>query len=120
MRPAKLLLACLFAASAAVQLAGCASLDEPAVPVAAEESALAARVKAAIADAAGSGTAMNVNVIPEGGGTVRLTGFAENRYTSLRAEQVARATDGVRFVRNELNVPPRPEDPSFSQELRRP
>ena len=120
MRPAKLLLACLLAASAAVQLTGCASLNEPVTPATAEDNALAARVKAAIADAAGSGTAMNINVIPEGGGTVRLTGFAESRAASLRTEQVVRATDGVRFVRNELNVPARPEDASFSQELRRP
>ena len=120
MRPAKLFLATLLAASAALQLAGCASFDEPVAPVAAEDTSLAARVKAAITDAAGSGTAMNVNVVAEGGGTVRLTGFAESRYASLRAEQIARATDGVRFVRNELNVPPRPDDPSFSQEMRRP
>ena len=115
-----ILSACLLSAATAIQLTGCASFDEPVAPATTEDNGLAARVKTAIADLAGPGMAMNINVVPEGGGSVRLTGFAESRYASLRAEQIARATDGVRFVRNELNVPPRPDDPSFSQEIRRP
>ena len=119
MRPAKLLLACLFAASTAVQLAGCASLEEGmSVPVV-DDATLARTVKTAIADAAGSGTAMNVNV-QANGGTVRLTGFANSPQASLRAEQIARSVEGVRSVSNELNVPPRPDDAPSSQELRRP
>ena len=121
MRSAKLLLACLFAASAATQLAGCAVLDaEPPIAVpAVDDATLARNIKTAIADGAGTGTAMNVNVLASGG-AVRLTGFANTPQASLRAEQIARSVEGVRSVSNELNVPPRPDDSPASQELRRP
>ena len=119
MRHAKLLLACFLAASACIQLAGCAALDEGmSVPVV-DDTTLARTIKTAIADQAGTGTAMNVNVLASGG-SVRLTGFANSPQASLRAEQIARSVEGVRSVSNELNVPPRPDDAPSSQELRRP
>ena len=121
MRSAKLLLACLFSASAAIELVGCAALEEEppvAVPVV-DDATLARTIKTAIADGEGSGTAMNVNVLASGG-AVRLTGFANSPQASLRAEQIARSVEGVRSVSNELNVPPRPDDAPSSQELRRP
>lgn len=120
MRHRKLLLACLLAAaSATLQLAGCASLDEGmSVPVV-DDATLASTIKTAIADGAGTGTAMNVNVLASDG-AVRLTGFANSPQASLRAEQIARSVQGVRSVSNELNVPPRPDDSPASQELRRP
>ena len=120
MRPVKLLLLCSLVAATAALIAGCAaSFDEPmSVPVV-DDASLARTVKAAIADGAGSGTAMNVNVLANGG-AVRLTGFANSPQASLRAEQIARSIEGVRSVSNELNVPPRPDDSPSSQELRRP
>ena len=102
MRAPKLLLICLFAASAAFQLAGCASFDQRDV-VAVSDSSLTSSVKAALANEAGSATAMNVNVTANGG-TILLTGFVNSEQDSLRAEQIARSIDGVRAVRNELNV----------------
>lgn len=104
MRAPKRLLIFLFAGSTAFQLAGCASFDQRDVP-AVPDSSLTSSVKAALANEAGSGTAMNVNVTTNGG-TVQLTGFVESEQDSLRAEQIARSIDGVRAVKNDLNIAP--------------
>ena len=110
MRAPKLLfLLCLFAGSTATQVTGCAefaTFDHPAVPVV-DDSSLTSSVRAAIANEAGPGAAMNVNVATTDG-TVRLSGFVDSQHASLRAEQIARSIEGVRAVRNELNVAPRP------------
>lgn len=105
MRAPQLFLTCF----SAVLVAGCetlATFDEPAVPVVADSS-LTSSVRTAIASEAGPGTAMNVNVATNEG-TVQLTGFVDSDHTSLRAEQIARSVEGVRAVRNDLNVAPRP------------
>ena len=105
MRALRLLLICLFAGSTAIQLAGCAaSFDQRDVP-AVDDSSLAGSVKTALANEAGLGTTMNVNVASNNG-TVQLTGFVDSEQASLRAEQIARSVAGVRGVRNELNVAP--------------
>lgn len=100
-----LVLIFLFAGSAVVPLAGCetmATFDQsPTATV--DDGTLTARVKDAIANEAGPSIAMNVNVASSAG-TVQLTGFVESEQTSLRAEQVARSIEGVRAVRNDLNV----------------
>ena len=121
MRSAKIFLACIFAASTGIQLGGCAVLDEeqPIAVPAVDDATLARNIKSAIADGAGTGTAMNVNVLASGG-AVRLTPNPNSPQASLRAEQIARSIEGVRSVSNELNVPPRPDDSPASQELRRP
>ena len=103
MRAQKLALICLLAGSAVLQLPGCASFDQPATPVVVDDAALAARVKSAITNEAGPGTAMNVNVASSAG-TVLLTGFVDSDQSSLRTEQIARSIEGVRAVRNELNT----------------
>ena len=103
MRAQKLVLICLLAGSAALQLAGCASFDEPPSNVVVDDATLASRVKSAITSEAGPGTAMNVNVASSAG-TVLLTGFVESDQTSLRTEQIARSIEGVKGVRNELNI----------------
>ena len=102
MRAPKLLLIFLFAGSAAIQLAGCASFDQRDV-VAATDSSLTSSVKAALANDAGSAIAMNVNVSANDG-TVLLTGFVDSEQDSLRAEQIARSISGVRAVKNDLNI----------------
>ena len=106
MRAPKLLLICLFAGSTALQLAGCASFDEREV-VAASDGSLTSSVRTALANEAGFGTTMNVNVTTNDG-TVLLTGFVDSFQDSLRAEQIARSVAGVRAVRNDLNITPRP------------
>ena len=102
-----LLLASFFAA---LQATGCATFDESPLPVV-DDSALTDRVRSALANEAGPQTAMNVNVAANAG-TVQLTGFVESEQSSLRAEQIARSIEGVRAVRNELNVAPRPRSSS--------
>ena|SRR5688572_117616 len=104
MRAPKLLLICLFAGSAAFQLAGCASFDQRDV-VAVSDGSLTSSVKTALVNEAGFGTSMNVNVTTSDG-TVLLTGFVDSAQDSLRAEQIARSVAGVRAVQNDLNITP--------------
>lgn len=40
------------------------------------------------------------------GGVVLLTGFVENKAQSERAESIAKAVDGVKSVKNDLNIKP--------------
>ena len=75
--------------------------------VATSDASLTSGVKTALANEAGFGTTMNVNVTTHDG-TVLLTGFVDSFHTSLRAEQIARSVAGVRAVRNDLNVTPPP------------
>ena len=103
MRAPKLLLIFLFAGLTAV---GCASFDERDV-VATSDSSLTSSVRTALANEAGYGATMNVNVTTIDG-TVQLTGFVDTAHGSLRAEQIARSVDGVRAVRNDLIITPQP------------
>jgi len=105
MRAPKLLLVCLFAGSAAIHLAGCATSFDQSNIAAVDDGSLTSGVKTALANEAGVGVTMNVNVAANNG-TVQLTGFVDSEQTSLRAEQIARSVQGVRAVRNELNVAP--------------
>lgn len=95
---------------AALHLTGCATFDESPLP-AVDDGALTSSVKTALANEAGPQAVMNVNVTASAG-TVQLTGFVESEQSSLRAEQIARSIEGVRAVRNELNIAPRPRSSS--------
>jgi osmotically-inducible protein OsmY len=105
MRAPKFLLICLFAVAAAIHLAGCATSFDQLDVAAVDDTTLTAGVKTALANEAGVGVTMNVNVAANNG-TVQLTGFVDSEQTSLRAEQIARSVTGVRAVRNDLNVAP--------------
>lgn len=101
MRTPKLLLVSLFAAATAF---GCAATPEHrSTGQFVDDGALTAKVKTAIASEAGADKAMNVNVTTYGG-TVQLSGFVDSPQTALRAEQIARSVQGVRSVKNDLNV----------------
>jgi osmotically-inducible protein OsmY len=104
MRTLKILVLCLFAGSAAIQVAGCASTPEHrSTGQFVDDGALTAKVKTAIANEAGPGTAMNVNVTTYGG-TVQLSGFVDSPQTVQRAGDIARHVEGVRSVKNDLTV----------------
>lgn len=104
MRTLKLLLICLFTGAAAVQVTGCASTAEHrSTGQFVDDGALTARVKTALAGQDGIREAMNVNVTTYRG-TVELSGFVDSEQTAQRAEQVARSVEGVRMVKNDLNV----------------
>jgi len=104
MRTSKLVLICLFAAGAAIQVAGCAStLAHRSTGQFIDDSALTTRVKTAIASEAGAGAALNVNVTTYRG-TVQLSGFVDSEQTVQRAGDIARHVEGVRSVKNDLTV----------------
>jgi hypothetical protein len=66
------------------------------------DSALAAKVKSKLAaDRAGTMTQINVD---SNQGTVRLSGTVANEAQKRRAAELARQVDGVRAVKNELQV----------------
>jgi osmotically-inducible protein OsmY len=104
MRTLKLLLICVFAGSAAIQVAGCApTATSRGTGEVVDDGALTARVKTAIASEAGPGQALNVNVTTYRG-TVQLSGFVDSPQQAQRAGEIARSVDGVRSVKNDLTV----------------
>ena len=104
MRTLKVLLICLFAGSAAIQVAGCApTATSRGTGEVVDDGALTARVKTAIASEAGPGQALNVNVTTYRG-TVQLSGFVDTPQQAQRAGDIARSVEGVRSVKNDLTV----------------
>src|SRR5690606_33038248 len=92
------LLFALLAGLGAVTLAGCATSETGrATGQVVDDASITARVKAALAREAGVGRSLDVNVTTYGG-TVQLSGFAENQEMAERAGQVARTVDGVKAV----------------------
>ena len=104
MRIAKVILIGLFAGAAAIQIAGCApTATDRGTGEFVDDGALTARVKTAIANEAGPGRALNVNVTSYRG-TVQLSGFVETPQAVQRAGEIARSVEGVRSVKNDLTV----------------
>lgn len=104
MRTLKVLLICLFAGTAAIQIAGCApTATDRGTGEVVDDGALTARVKTAIANEAGPGRALNVNVTTYRG-TVQLSGFVETPQAVQRAGDIARSVPGVRSVKNDLTI----------------
>lgn len=104
MRTLKVLLICLFAGSAAIQVAGCApTATSRGTGEVVDDGALTARVKTAIASEAGPGEALNVNVTTYRG-TVQLSGFVDTPQQAQRAAEIARSVQGVRSVKNDLTI----------------
>ena len=96
--------ACALAASAG--LAACASGNQENRRTAgtfADDSALTAKVKTAIATDVGAGTAAAVNVNTYRG-TVQLTGFVDTEEQKRQAATAARNVQGVGNVQNDIRV----------------
>lgn len=68
-----------------------------------DDSVIAAKVKAQLADEAGLGAASAVNV-EVNGGVVQLSGFVDSEDQKSRAGRVATNIDGVEQVRNDIEV----------------
>jgi osmotically-inducible protein OsmY len=67
------------------------------------DAALTAKVKTAIADDVGVGTAANINV-QSYKGEVQLSGFVASPDEASRAVQAANSVDGVRAIRSDVQV----------------
>ena len=106
----------LFAAAvmaAGLALSGCASHNEKVASgesrtagQTASDAALTAKVKTALAEHAGLGTAAEVNVNSYNG-VVQLNGFVDSQDKIQRAAEVARGVNGVGRIENHLQVKPR-------------
>ena len=71
-----------------------------------DDATITAKVKAALLHAADvKGTDLNVNTV---NGAVTLKGSVESQAQTDRAVQIARASEGVREVNNQLTVKARP------------
>jgi osmotically-inducible protein OsmY len=99
-------------AAAALALSGCASnkteQPEQSSRSASEftsDAALTARVKTAIANDAGLGSAAAINVNTYRG-VVQLSGFVDSPEKIGRAAEAARGVQGVRTVENNIRVKP--------------
>lgn len=101
----KLSHALLAAASALaiVQVTGCAvARDQQTVGSYIDDTTLTTRVKAAFAkDPTVAATSINVETLK---GTVQLSGFAKSEAERTTAERLARNTEGVKSVRNDIMV----------------
>ena len=93
----------IFLAAAALSLAGCASdPTDRTVGVAIEDTAISARVKAALAgDPDVKARDVQVETFR---GVVQLSGFVDSPENVRRATDVASRVDGVREVKNALIV----------------
>lgn len=86
-----------------VQLTGCAvARDQQTVGSFIDDATITTRVKARFADDP-SVSALSINVETLNG-TVQLSGFAKTGLERSHAETLARATSGVRSVRNDIII----------------
>ena len=69
----------------------------------AEDASITARVKTALVNQAGLGSAMDVNVTTYNG-TVQLAGFVPSEDVANRAGETARKVQGVQSVKNDIQV----------------
>ena len=102
MTPRHILLAAVCAA-ASLALPGCAVMrDQETVGAYVDDVTITTRVKARFAeDRAVSAMAIRVETL---NGVVQLSGFAKSPDERTLAEQLAKATPGVRSVRNDIIV----------------
>ncbi len=91
------------AALAVVQITGCAvARDQQTVGSYIDDTTLTTRVKASFAkDPTVAMTSINVETLK---GTVQLSGFAKSDAERSTAERLARNTEGVKAVRNDIVV----------------
>lgn len=105
MRP--LVAAALLGLAAALGAAGCAAPNETRAERSpgrvADDAAITAKVKSAIATEVGARTAAALNVDTYRG-TVELTGFVDDRTTAQRVATAAQKVSGVREVRNSIRL----------------
>ncbi len=101
----KLSHAVLAAASAfaIVSITGCAvARDQQTVGAYVDDAALTTKIKARFAeDPAVAATSISVETL---NGTVQLSGFAKSTTEKAAAERIARATSGVKAVKNDIVV----------------
>lgn len=91
----------LIVAAFVVGLAGCAGSGQKA-GTAMDDSAITTKVKTAmIRDKEVSASNIHVDTTK---GVVRLSGTAKSAREADRAEQIARSTEGVRSVRNDIRI----------------
>ena len=85
--------------------AGCAvTRDQSTVGEYVDDSTITTRIKAAMADdPTVSATSISVETLQ---GTVQLSGFAKSRLEKTRAAEIARDTNGVKRVENDIVVRP--------------
>ncbi|MCW5655519.1 BON domain-containing protein [Hydrogenophaga sp.] len=86
-----------------VQITGCAvARDQQTVGAYIDDATLTTRVKARFAeDPTVSAAAISVETL---NGTVQLSGFAKSNEERAAAERLAKATSGVKAVRNDIVV----------------
>jgi hyperosmotically inducible protein len=91
------------AAFAVIQVTGCAvARDQQTVGSYVDDATITTRVKAAYAkDPTVAATSINVETLK---GQVQLSGFAKSAAEKSMAERLARDTDGVKSVRNDIVV----------------
>jgi hyperosmotically inducible protein len=91
------------AALTVVQVTGCAvARDQQTVGSYIDDATLTTRVKASFAkDPTVAATSINVETLK---GTVQLSGFAKSAAERSTAERLARETEGVKTVRNDIVV----------------
>lgn len=101
-RPA---LAAMMCSVALLATTGCAVVrDQQSVGSYVDDAAITTAVKARMADNPNvSATAISVETLE---GTVMLSGFAKSSAERSVAEDLARKTDGVKSVKNEITVRP--------------
>jgi osmotically-inducible protein OsmY len=88
-----------------VQITGCAvARDQQTVGAYVDDATITTRVKAKMAeDKTVSATSISVETL---NGTVQLSGFAKSNAEKASAEALAKATPGVKAVRNDIVVRP--------------
>ncbi len=70
-----------------------------------KDSAITAKVKSKLASDS-STSAMNITVETDNSGTVWLAGTAKSKAESDKASAIAKATDGVKSVKNQIKIVP--------------
>lgn len=91
----------LIVAALVAGLAGCAGAGQK-TGTAVDDSAITTKVKSAmIRDKEVSASNISVETTK---GTVRLSGTAKSAREADRAEQIARSTEGVRAVKNDIRI----------------
>ena len=81
---------------------GCAHFGDKSLGANIDDATITSKVKASfVADAKVSANQIKVNTYE---GVVQLAGFANSPEEALRAEQIARATSGVKAVKNDIRL----------------
>jgi len=100
MKPNRKILAAVFAA--ALTATGCAGLGDRSVGATIDDATITSKVKAKfVADSVVDAMDVNVNTYD---GVVQLAGFADSADQVRRAERIARETEGVKSVQNDIHI----------------